>query len=100
VVPRGLHSFPTRRSSDLAARFGPLVPVEACGDTFRSERWLDPGRGAARRRARAALRAGEGAKVRGSADSSRGEAGAVGGTARPVDRKSTRLNSSHVKISY
>src|SRR5688572_11995268 len=28
-----------------AARFGPLVPVEACGDTFRSERWLDPGRG-------------------------------------------------------
>src|SRR5690606_41574179 len=54
---RGLHSFPTRRSSDLWL-------VKQVGDRSRSE-WMFPS-----------------PRVSGQ------------------DRKSTRLNSSHVKISY
>src|SRR5436305_15045121 len=65
-APRDLHSFPTRRSSDLAES---LL-------THRVERRLPP---------RQARRAGEGL--------------AVAGEDHP-DRKSTRLNSSHVRISY
>src|SRR5690606_41155787 len=70
---RDLLSFPTRRSSDLTepvARFG------AKSDTGVLDRFLSP---AGRRGERV------GDLVR-----------AIG----PEDRKSTRLNSSHVKISY
>src|SRR5437660_6883421 len=63
---RALHSFPTRRSSDLPRRTAAA-----------------PGAGAAvSRRAPLGVRNAAGALVR-----------------RP-DRKSTRLNSSHVAISY
>src|SRR5436305_8914342 len=65
---RDLHSFPTRRSSDLDLH--PALP--------RAGRRDDPGRGAGRRDPQsAALQA-----------------------AAEQDRKSTRLNSSHVRISY
>src|SRR5699024_12663702 len=72
--PKYLHSFPTRRSSDLALR--------RAGGAGRPRR---PGRarGGARHRAR-----------RSRARSRRGRRSRCG------DRKSTRLNSSHVSISY
>src|SRR5204863_9743470 len=81
-APRHLHSFPTRRSSDLSPP--PLVPPPLVVP-------VPPPEGA---RAAAAPRR----RVRAPT--------AVG--ARPVtdlrpgsrDRKSTRLNSSHVEISY
>src|SRR5690606_40656560 len=86
---RDLHSFPTRRSSDLEGR----------------------GRGRARRRGAALRRADErGARnARSSAERSARDRRAgttplpLAISARPLsrrDRKSTRLNSSHVKISY
>src|SRR5438874_13394625 len=65
---RDLHSFPTRRSSDLEG--------------------FD-----LRRRRRQADQIEVGAADQGPAV--RGRAGA-----QPLDRKSTRLNSSHVEISY
>src|SRR5437870_6686388 len=72
AAPRDLHSFPTRRSSDLARlravlrRAGPPgTPVVAFGDV--------------------------------AIDFDKSEVTVDG---RHVDRKSTRLNSSHVAISY
>src|SRR5207302_11318012 len=66
---RPLHSFPTRRSSELASAPAASAPKFAVHFSSRKSGWL------VRRadRERAALDA---------------------------DRKSTRLNSSHVKISY
>src|SRR5690606_40077440 len=85
-APRDLHSFPTRRSSDLT------VAVGDGGEQVGGQR-VEPA----------------GPKVPlveqhrlGTRRGARPE-GAVGGEATalaPVDRKSTRLNSSHVKISY
>src|SRR5690606_39297402 len=90
-APRALHSSPTRRSSDLISDlhldperpaitelFGRFVDGEACGadalyilgDLF--EAWVG--------------------------DDDPSETGAF--VAAKLDRKSTRLNSSHVKISY
>src|SRR5439155_20266900 len=68
---RDLHSFPTRRSSDLFERANPAPPPGT-----------EPGRPSPRMPAEVMAQAG-------------GAAGAA-----PVDRKSTRLNSSHVAISY
>src|SRR5690606_41836399 len=73
--PRDLHSFPTRRSSDLDAR-GDGVGRDCGGVRDR----------AAPERLAAAAHSDVGSRW-----SPRGAAG---------DRKSTRLNSSHVKISY
>src|SRR5438874_11610570 len=70
--PQHLHSFPTRRSSDLAdcaAREGCLLQ--------RRDRDKDSGVDEAARRA-----------------------DGRGRPRRVLDRKSTRLNSSHVEISY
>src|SRR5207253_11441509 len=90
---RLLHSFPTRRSSDLnrdAARAAALSSDlsggaaaergEICrvGEAIRSTE-EDAPRQHRGHRARITTRVG---------------------TARPADRKSTRLNSSHVAISY
>src|SRR5207249_10556507 len=84
-----LHSFPTRRSSDL--RLGrrvrpprgsqPAVPVRT-----RRRHGTRRRRGPARRRQRGRLLLRSARRRRG---------GAAG-----EDRKSTRLNSSHVSISY
>src|SRR5690606_41177427 len=76
--PRDLHSFPTRRSSDLAA--------DGSGD----------GGGAGDQRGRGQ---DEGGQDR--ADARRlGRIAGGGFGLFGKDRKSTRLNSSHVKISY
>src|SRR5690606_41608258 len=76
---RHLHSFPTRRSSDLGLRLS----------AYRGVRSALPVRDARIGRIRRVeIPPREGLE-------GRREGGAVG-----VDRKSTRLNSSHVKISY
>src|SRR5207253_11096353 len=80
---RDLHSFPTRRSSDLdeLARSGPARQPADRRDDDRTTARREPGRpappGPAVQRRRPARRGGAGG-----------------------DRKSTRLNSSHVAISY
>src|SRR5690606_41818694 len=85
---RALHSFPTRRSSDL--RHG------------RNRRMAAPGRGAGRtEQGRGGTRVDaivveNIVKRFGSVEALRG----VSFRVRRGDRKSTRLNSSHVKISY
>src|SRR5690606_41521788 len=83
--PGALHSFPTRRSSDLAGvrtylgvdnvhdLFMPLVDGDIwteCRMLMEATRCYDM------------------------------DAVAEWASRRPIDRKSTRLNSSHVKISY
>src|SRR5699024_11987766 len=74
ATPRHLHSFPTRRSSDLARRaVDGLATVVGVDDLLTR----DVG--------------DEGDLV---------EPGLVGDVERLGDRKSTRLNSSHVSISY
>src|SRR5690606_41185755 len=87
VHHRYLHSFPTRRSSDLlvpapALRLCAVLP--ALGGLGEGEDGVDLlGRGAVRDHP--AHHGGPDHRVPG---------------ARVLDRKSTRLNSSHVKISY
>src|SRR5690606_40925284 len=85
--PRVLHSFPTRRSSDLACRgFG--------GQCYVVERMLGRARhGFGRCAARpVGVMHDDGRRCH------RGGSGSV--LVDGEDRKSTRLNSSHVKISY
>src|SRR5690606_41247577 len=72
-----LHSFPTRRSSDLSPRYTP--PPDPQGSRTRYQER------AATRPASRARNDGRGQGVR---------------QQFTIDRKSTRLNSSHVKISY
>src|SRR5699024_12530235 len=83
---RALHSFPTRRSSDLA--HSPILaphPRTRHTDAYRSPPTVQ-------------------VSVNNSAldeeGVSRGGGGAPRGGRRRRDRKSTRLNSSHVSISY
>src|SRR5205085_11162909 len=78
--PRHLHSFPTRRSSDLWPRS--CARSRCC-----------PSR---------AVPSSAGSRRSSSSPSSSRSAGASPSTPRmePRDRKSTRLNSSHSQISY
>src|SRR5690606_41737414 len=85
--PRDLHSFPTRRSSDLAASectSPPHPTAAACGRTTRTPR--------SRRTPAPSTPTPQ------PPESRRPESRTP--TEDPEDRKSTRLNSSHVKISY
>src|SRR5690606_40242540 len=77
-APRDLHSFPTRRSSDL--RRAPVFQIADGVEDAPAD--LAIGRACA-----------IGAMLLKGADGYAEEA-------RGLDRKSTRLNSSHVKISY
>src|SRR5690349_24016977 len=77
---RDLHSFPTRRSSDLA-----VVPLSTPASS---------------RVVRATSQAGRSSRLVGWRPAAAGwPTDATAGEAR-ADRKSTRLNSSHVEISY
>src|SRR5690606_39704685 len=80
--PRALHSFPTRRSSDLDPG-----SVRAAERAFRGPTVPD-GHPAQRASGRGTQLRVAGAGLRQAVPGCRG------------DRKSTRLNSSHVKISY
>src|SRR5207245_11266479 len=88
-----LHSFPTRRSSDLMPELFPAVTVP-------------PSRNAGRRRASASADvSARGCSSRATTTDSPFTPTTVIGTIcssnRPAsDRKSTRLNSSHGSISY
>src|SRR5690606_41911276 len=73
VNPRDLPSFPTRRSSDL------VPPAAPCRQQARS---------------------GISARRPPPAEGRSAESAHRFPPPRPADRKSTRLNSSHVKISY
>src|SRR3712207_7617586 len=75
---RDLHSFPTRRSSDLRLGRTAVVQLSPAARCTRA-RGLGPDRKARRGRRRSRRRH-------------------TGGLV--VDRKSTRLNSSHANISY
>src|SRR5205085_4954455 len=83
--PRDLHSFPTRRSSDLARPrlSGPSAPGIRNSGRPRTTR-SEPCCGA-----RSGTYRAEG-----------GRAPPAGGAEQEKDRKSTRLNSSHSQISY
>src|SRR5690606_41592877 len=74
-TPRDLHSFPTRRSSDLST-------------SKATSGW------------RAATSVNRGARADTAIPGIRAEKNTAAGTRKREDRKSTRLNSSHVKISY
>src|SRR5207253_4107578 len=84
---RDLHSFPTRRSSDLLASINPKPLIDA----------LSPGKGTMKNRGlgRKAFSKAIGKLGRKADLGHQDERGSAGG-----DRKSTRLNSSHVAISY
>src|SRR5207249_9392082 len=87
-----LHSFPTRRSSDLPRRIPARVfPVA-------SPEPAQPALDEAERLVRARSAAAVAAKVQGRPH---GTFAATAAALRArTDRKSTRLNSSHVSISY
>src|SRR5207302_6578340 len=84
-APRHLPSFPTRRSSDLRASRATSAAVRVM---CRSSRQSRPRHAARQRYARGRCRTGGGGVP------------PYGTPESPPDRKSTRLNSSHVKISY
>src|SRR5690606_41944476 len=98
--PRGRHSFPTRRSADLTAEGSGLHSV-SFGDCLAS--WADAAQVSAATHVR--YLDAPVARVLSLVPAMYGEiwTGAKGFyKVEPVvaDRKSTRLNSSHVKISY
>src|SRR5690606_42068747 len=94
---RDLHSCPTRRSSDLLGELGQLLPLE---DDLALRRLMDPENGLGQRALAAAALSDDGDGFAGVQI----EVYPVEGLNLPcleeADRKSTRLNSSHVKISY
>src|SRR5207253_10395475 len=68
---RDLHSFPTRRSSDLPCETTPCAPAVSCSPCPKCRTCSSPCR-----------------------------SNTPTGACAALDRKSTRLNSSHVAISY
>src|SRR5690606_41150989 len=118
AAPRHLHSFPTRRSSDLAwVRGSSAVPKFSCSQSATSPatsasshtRWEAPSK---RCTSACGTRASRSRRKRSEKVMSRGpQANRVGtcssripsatrsSVGREGHRKSTRLNSSHVKIS-
>src|SRR5690606_41993545 len=95
--PRGRRSFPTRRSSDLRSTGGRAGGgVAGAGAGTRGAGARSCGGGQTRRIARDVATVGRTPADR-VVSVACGGGGCVG---RGADRKSTRLNSSHVKISY
>src|SRR5699024_12858331 len=92
---RALHSFPTRRSSDLTVGKGGVEQVVALHGGL-SHALGAPCEKIQSDRVAVECR-GDGGAQREGVGSGLDEAGAGRGV---LDRKSTRLNSSHVSISY
>src|SRR5690606_41243955 len=82
---RALHSFPTRRSSDLIRVASTSCPMPCIGRNYASAPLATTLSGCFRVSYRCAAA---------------GETGWMLTLKTILDRKSTRLNSSHVKISY
>src|SRR5207253_7449718 len=95
LAPRALHSFPTRRSSDLIGVIPTVVVKKEPGSESRP-RW--PAYAQAERKIRCCSRR----SVSGSVYQSQGSVVSIAPNLHSPrqDRKSTRLNSSHVAISY
>src|SRR5690606_41744014 len=91
-----LHSCPTRRSSDLTARPAPGGAGTGSAGPRARGGFASDTEGEARAEKRRTQRRREAAGGPGTGAISV----ARGWIATPIDRKSTRLNSSHVKISY
>src|SRR5690606_42038264 len=90
---RPLHAFPTRRSSDLGMRKGRMTDMQPLGSGRTRVKYRVPARGLIGfRNEFLTVTRGEGIL---SSESDGWEP-----WQGPIDRKSTRLNSSHVKISY
>src|SRR5690606_41137031 len=91
VAHRVLHSFPTRRSSDLEIHMAVFLFLAG-----------QPSRNAEARLLGAPIQDSEHADGLTSIAPKRPDPGITGDTVplHIIDRKSTRLNSSHVKISY
>src|SRR5690606_40118048 len=90
-------SFPTRRSSDLtydAAPIARVVTIDRGRYTLLAEDGTELVAMKSRPLGRQGVVVGDDVRVVGDLS------GRDGSLARIVDRKSTRLNSSHVKISY
>src|SRR5690606_40591548 len=99
-APPSLPSFPTRRSSDLHGEGEPVRLREAAARTGTEDDVRGPHH-ARRQRERHAQRIEVvEAPAAQQEDPREGEAGPEEVDRAPGDRKSTRLNSSHVKISY
>src|SRR5205807_3727032 len=93
---RPLHSFPTRRSSDLSCTHESSELTDAAADILRASAHRDSPHAQPNGRALGLYHA---LRSLGSADPPAGRGNGLG---RWVfgDRKSTRLNSSHLVISY
>src|SRR5439155_27270948 len=95
--PRVLHSFPTRRSSDLVAGIEDLLPkLGAKGRTAMigyvfDEKWANANQ---EKIARFIAMTRAAKEILSTSDAEWEK------ISHPRDRKSTRLNSSHVAISY
>src|SRR5207253_10361081 len=100
LVSRVLHSFPTRRSSDLFPFLQSVVPTADLDEGFRDVNWAllvgsIPRKAGMERKDLLGINGkifvGQGQAI---------ERNAAADVRVLVDRKSTRLNSSHVAISY
>src|SRR5207249_7576162 len=94
--PQDLHSFPTRRSSDLcAARFGLHPLLRANNGSVNLCHWTSLSQPTRLTLVLLSIfrRMGSGSRIPGRSMRLCLRAGSI-------DRKSTRLNSSHVSISY
>src|SRR5699024_11545400 len=95
---RNIHSFPTRRSSDLKVT-KEMVPHYALGIGKKFKNAYNKTKGGIKKGAKAtASGVKKGAKW--SKDKVMDGFDWAKGKAKDGDRKSTRLNSSHVSISY
>src|SRR5690625_6800486 len=95
-MPRYLHTFPTRRSSDLQVGYmvmglGIYTPLAVAGAIFYIVHHMIV-------KTALFLFAGAAERVTGTTDLKK--MGGLLKTHPALDRKSTRLNSSHVAISY
>src|SRR5690606_39946523 len=96
-VPQALHSLPTRRSSDLVRQGADQAVASMSESSERATTTLllaEAAGQALKEITNAISQISERNLVIASASEEQAQ------VAREVDRKSTRLNSSHVKISY
>src|SRR5206468_9277104 len=97
---QSLHSFPTRRSSDLILAARLVSQIKKVFQFELSLRTFFEERTAARLAAVMVADAAMGSRVQRIADLAINVANFTDNEVETIDRKSTRLNSSHDQISY